>query len=609
MGRVVVKADGLAAGKGVTVCGYAARRSRTDGDLEASGSRARASWSRSASRAARRASSRSATARDAVALPAARDHKRLLDGDAGPNTGGMGAYSPVPDLSDDDADEILDALPPAGARRAGPARDAVRGALYAGLMLTADGPRLLEFNARFGDPETQAILPRLAGAARARCCCGRGRRARRPGFRARLPVLPRGGRRDRARRDGLPGRRRAAASRSRASTRRRGSGALVFHAGDGAIAGRRHRTNGGRVLTVVGAGTDLDAAAPPPRRAADAIALRRRPAPPRHRRLALRPRGGGPDDPRATRCPRWARSGPSEARFEAMLRVELAVCRAQARRGVVPADAARASSRRGRASTSTRIAEIEQTTDHDVIAFVSQVAEIDRARGPLPPPRADQQRRRRHRAGAPAPGRRASCSSRDCDRLIAALVGRARERGRHADDGPHPPRPRRADHVRAEARRLGVRGRPRPRAGSPPPSTRSRPARSPGRSARTATSAPDIEAEVLAELGPARRPGQHPDRPARPPRGVPRRRSRSPAARWSGSRPRSGTSSTPRSASSRSRSGRARRARARCPTSATRSCRSGSPAWRGCCAATPGRPSRTSRCGTSATSATRRPSG
>ena len=88
---------------------------------------------------------------------------------------------------------------------------------------------------------------------------------------------------------------------------------------------------------------------------------------------------------------------------------------------------------------------------------------------------------------------------------------------------------------------------------------------------------PDLEAEVLAGLGPAGRPGQHPDRPARPARRRCSPRSRSSAARSSGSRPRSATSSTPRSASSRSRSGPARRARARCPTSATRSCPSGSP--------------------------------
>ena len=94
----------------------------------------------------------------------ARDHKRLLDGDRGPNTGGMGAYSPLPELSDEAGRDLLRLfhLPILAelARRGTP----FRGALYAGLMLTSDGPVLLECNARFGDPETQAVLPRLAVA-------------------------------------------------------------------------------------------------------------------------------------------------------------------------------------------------------------------------------------------------------------------------------------------------------------------------------------------------------------------------------------------------------------------------------------------------------------
>src|SRR6185436_7033934 len=84
------------------------------------------------------------------------------DGDTGPNTGGMGAYSPLSDLPDTEAEAILDRFhrPVLAelARRATP----FRGSLYAGLMLTDNGPRLLEFNARLGDPETQVILPRLA---------------------------------------------------------------------------------------------------------------------------------------------------------------------------------------------------------------------------------------------------------------------------------------------------------------------------------------------------------------------------------------------------------------------------------------------------------------
>jgi phosphoribosylamine---glycine ligase len=100
-------------------------------------------------------------ARTAVPLASAQDYKRIYDGDRGPNTGGMGSYSPVPAIDAERAAEIcrsvhqpvLDEL----ARRGIP----FQGMLYAGLMMTADGPRVLEFNVRFGDPETQAILPRL----------------------------------------------------------------------------------------------------------------------------------------------------------------------------------------------------------------------------------------------------------------------------------------------------------------------------------------------------------------------------------------------------------------------------------------------------------------
>ncbi len=97
----------------------------------------------------------------AVPLAPAQDHKRLLDGDAGPNTGGMGAFSPVPSVGKDLVEEVVErAVEPtlAGLRRLG---IDYRGVLYAGLILTADGPKVLEYNVRFGDPEAQVVLPRL----------------------------------------------------------------------------------------------------------------------------------------------------------------------------------------------------------------------------------------------------------------------------------------------------------------------------------------------------------------------------------------------------------------------------------------------------------------
>ncbi len=96
-----------------------------------------------------------------VPLAPAQDYKRIFDGDEGPNTGGMGSYSPVPGFDAAAVEEIVDSvhrpIVAAMARRGVP----FHGVLYAGLMIGADGPKVLEFNARFGDPETQAVLPRL----------------------------------------------------------------------------------------------------------------------------------------------------------------------------------------------------------------------------------------------------------------------------------------------------------------------------------------------------------------------------------------------------------------------------------------------------------------
>jgi phosphoribosylamine---glycine ligase len=156
----VVKADGLAAGKGVFVC-------HDPSEAEAAWRRARAFGGPVVVEELLEGEEVSLFAltdgRHVLPLPAVRDAKRLLDGDAGPNTGGMGAYSPTPFLDDDAAaalvDEIHRPVLAELARRGTP----FVGLLYAGLMLTADGPRVLEFNCRFGDPETQALAPRIAG--------------------------------------------------------------------------------------------------------------------------------------------------------------------------------------------------------------------------------------------------------------------------------------------------------------------------------------------------------------------------------------------------------------------------------------------------------------
>ena len=94
-------------------------------------------------------------------MPISQDHKRAYDNDEGPNTGGMGAYSPVPQISQDVVDEALETIVKPTVEAMAAEGTPFVGILYAGLIATADGPKVIEFNARFGDPETEVILPRL----------------------------------------------------------------------------------------------------------------------------------------------------------------------------------------------------------------------------------------------------------------------------------------------------------------------------------------------------------------------------------------------------------------------------------------------------------------
>jgi phosphoribosylamine--glycine ligase len=98
---------------------------------------------------------------DVLPLSPAQDYKRLADGDAGPNTGGMGAYSPLPWLPEGFVDEVIDTIALPTVRKLAAEQTPFIGLLYCGLILTAEGIRVIEFNARFGDPETQVVLPRL----------------------------------------------------------------------------------------------------------------------------------------------------------------------------------------------------------------------------------------------------------------------------------------------------------------------------------------------------------------------------------------------------------------------------------------------------------------
>ena len=171
----------------------------------------------------------------AVALAPAQDFKRVGDGDVGPNTGGMGAYSPVPLADDGLVDLVLDrAVEPTLAHLRGLGID-YRGVLYAGVMLTADGPKVLEYNVRFGDPECQVVVPRLASdlgellltAAEGRvdgALSGATRRASASCWRARATRGAPHGRRDRGGRRCRAGRRRRRLPRGHPSETRRAPG-------------------------------------------------------------------------------------------------------------------------------------------------------------------------------------------------------------------------------------------------------------------------------------------------------------------------------------------------------------------------------------------------
>ena len=162
---LVVKASGLAAGKGAVVCltrAEAAAAVRSMLGDRAFGEAGATVVIESFLEGEEISVLAVTDGRDVELLPVSQDHKRLLEGDAGPNTGGMGAYSPVPIAGPEMVEQVM-------ATAVQPTLDALladgisyRGVLYAGIMLTADGPKVLEYNVRFGDPECQVVVPRMA---------------------------------------------------------------------------------------------------------------------------------------------------------------------------------------------------------------------------------------------------------------------------------------------------------------------------------------------------------------------------------------------------------------------------------------------------------------
>jgi phosphoribosylamine---glycine ligase len=155
---VVIKADGLAAGKGVTV---AQSREEAEEAIAAAGSGPLVVEEFLAGEEASLFAL--VDGETAVFLASAQDHKRVGEGDTGPNTGGMGAYAPAPVLTAGLRDRAMDEIVRPTARALAQAGTPFSGVLYAGLMLTSDGPKLIEYNVRFGDPECEAIMPLIEG--------------------------------------------------------------------------------------------------------------------------------------------------------------------------------------------------------------------------------------------------------------------------------------------------------------------------------------------------------------------------------------------------------------------------------------------------------------
>jgi phosphoribosylamine--glycine ligase len=271
-GRVVVKADGLAAGKGVVVCGdmaeaeAALRSILVDRIHGAAGAQVVVEELLAGPEASVIALVDGERVR---VLPPAQDHKRIFDGDRGPNTGGMGAFCPTPTVDDAllaDVERLV-LLPTVRemARRGTP----FRGALYAGLMLTRDGPRVLEFNARFGDPETQPILMRVEGdIVPALLAAARGDLSETV-----LQIDPRAAVAVVMAAEGYPGRV-TVGDVVEGAEAHFPPGVQVFQAGTRRDADGRIVTSGGRVLTVCALGADRAGAAARAYEAVDQIRFR-----------------------------------------------------------------------------------------------------------------------------------------------------------------------------------------------------------------------------------------------------------------------------------------------------------------------------------------------
>ncbi len=252
---VVIKASGLAAGKGVMVCrtldeaDAAIARILSDRVFGDAGNEILVEEFMEGEELSIFAVT---DGRNAVPLLPSQDHKRLLEGDEGPNTGGMGAYAPVSSGTPELVQEVLERVFHPTLHALERAGRPFTGLLYAGLMLTADGPKVVEFNCRFGDPETQAILPLLDSSLLELivACAKRGSLAdvSAPVWRSEYAVTTV------VASPGYPERARVG---DRLSLPEPENGVLVFHAGTARGSGGSLVSAGGRVLNVTGIGATL----------------------------------------------------------------------------------------------------------------------------------------------------------------------------------------------------------------------------------------------------------------------------------------------------------------------------------------------------------------
>ncbi len=256
---IVIKAEGLAAGKGVTVCLdldaalTAAREALVDNAFGTAGARILVEEFMEGEEASVLAL---VDGEHVVMLPGSQDHKRALDNDQGPNTGGMGAYSPAPVIGSEDLPVIRDTVIEPVLAEMRSRGIPYKGVLYAGLMFTPEGIRVLEFNCRFGDPEVQAVLRRLAGdllPVLDACVDGDLTDAQVSwSDEASACVVMASG--------GYPGAYDKGKPIDGIETAEQSEGVVVFHAGTDVDSGGQVVTAGGRVLNVTATGVDLEQA-------------------------------------------------------------------------------------------------------------------------------------------------------------------------------------------------------------------------------------------------------------------------------------------------------------------------------------------------------------